>query len=112
MHMLAHCVDFSHRFDDAIGEVIGIRAREANATYAIHSSHGAKQIGKVELTVVIRIDGLAEQHDLRHASRDGRFDFTNDVEQLTASLRAARGRDDAIRAVSYTHLRAHETPEH
>ena len=62
MDVLAESLDLRHRTDDALTEIVGMRAGEAQASDAWHASHRAQQIGKVVFAVVVRIHGLPEQH--------------------------------------------------
>jgi len=58
VHVLAHRADFGHRRDDAVAEVVGMRAGEAHAAQTVHRAHRAQQVGEVVLAVVVAIDRL------------------------------------------------------
>ena len=54
-------------------EVVRVRAREAQPSNAVDAADRAKQIGEIELAVVIRVHRLAEQHDFGHSLGDDRL---------------------------------------
>src|SRR5678815_611909 len=63
------------------------------------------------LAVLPGTGGLTRLVDKRHVRRD-RADFFSTVEEGVKGQRAREWRLVDEIAVSYTHLRAHETPEH
>src|SRR6266581_1364995 len=99
MDVFAASFRLPHRSDDALAEVIGVRASEAQALDAAHASNGTQQIGEIVLAVEVRIDRLPQKHHFRNSVRNYRFCFTNHLRKLTAPFRAAGRRNDAIRAL-------------
>ncbi len=96
--MLADGGRLRHRGDHAVGEVVGVRAGVAHAADAVDRADRAQQVGEVVGAVVVRVDGLAQQHDLVDALRDDLVRLAHDLGELAAPLGTARGGHDAIRA--------------
>ena len=61
--MLTYRRHFGERSDHAVAEVVGMRAREAQTSNAGHAANGSQQLGESGVAIVIRVHGLAEQHD-------------------------------------------------
>ncbi len=96
--MFAHLGHFGHRGDHALAEVVGVRTGVTHATNAVHRGHSAQQVGEIVRAVVVRIDGLPQQHHFAQALRHHLARFAHHVVELTAAFFAARVRHDAIRA--------------
>ncbi len=95
MHVLAHRRRLGHCREHGWREVGRIRRRETHAPDPDHAAHRAEQVGEIVLAVVIAVDGLAKQRDLRRAGAREVYDLMHDVGQLAAALRPARHRNDA-----------------
>ena len=96
--MLAHLRDFGHRRDDAIAEIVGVRARVPHATNAVHRGDGAQQVGKVVRAVIVRIDRLPQQDDFAESLSHHIVRLTHDVVELATAFSATGIRHDAVRA--------------
>ena len=99
MNVLADRVHLGDGRDDAIREVVRVRTGEANPANAVDGADRAKQVGEIELAVVIRVHRLAEQHDFRHALGDDRFHLAHDVRQADGSAPAPR----VVGTMQYVH---------
>src|SRR5690349_2119500 len=98
MHVLAHRIDFRECFDHAIAEIVWVRTGKANATNAGNTPHGAEQIGKIGIPVVIGVHRLAEEYDFTHPISDDLLDLAYDVGKSPAALGAARVGHDTVGA--------------
>lgn len=96
--MLADRVHLRHGAHDRVGEIVRVGTGEAHSANAGHGSHRAEQRREIRFPVVVRVHGLAQQHDLRHALRGQGLDLADDVRQAPAPLGAPRHRHDAVRA--------------
>src|SRR5205823_7789754 len=79
-------------------EIVGMRAREAEAPHTGDGPDRAQQIREIMVAVVVRVHRLAEEHDLRHPLGDDRGDLAYDVVQAAAPFRTTRRRHDTVRA--------------
>src|SRR5687767_4250444 len=89
-------------FGHAVAEIIRMRARETKPANSGNSANCAKQIGKVVSSVCIGVHSLPKQHDLGHPLCDDLARFANYFVKLSAALRTACRRHDAIRAAIIT----------
>src|SRR5436190_24115329 len=103
MRVLADRVAPGHRVDHRAAEVLGVRAREANALDAVDGVASAQQL--TELGVDRRreiaapgIHVLAEQGELAHSLGGESCHLCDDVSRTAADLTPANGRNDAVRA--------------
>ena len=80
-------------------EVLGVRAREADALDPLDGVHGAQQVGEVSAEVAaVRVHVLAEQGDLLDALAGEALHLGQDLARPAADLAAAHPWDDAVRA--------------
>ena len=96
--MLANRLDLCECGNDAVAEIIGMRARIAHAPDAVDSSHRSQQIGKVMGAVGPRVHGLAEEDDFCQSLGNHLVRFTHDVVQSAAAFRAPGVWHDAVGA--------------
>ena len=88
-----------HGGDDIRAEVLGMRAREADALDAVDGVHGAQKLGEVGADVApVGIDVLAEQSDLPDPLLGKALDLGQHFNCRPADLAAAHRWDDAVRA--------------
>src|SRR4030095_10427753 len=99
MYVLTYRIDFGHRGDDSIAEVVGVRTGEPNAAHAVDGTKRAQPLREIILSVVICIHRLSQQYDFGHAFGDDSAHLSHDVGQSTAALGPSRRRNDAIRAL-------------
>jgi hypothetical protein len=107
VRVLADGGAFRHRLDQVRAEVLGVRAREADALDAVHGVAGPQELGEPcadlgqEITAV-RVHVLAQQRDLAHAVGCERGHLGDDVPRPPRLLAAAHSRNDAVRALRVT----------
>ena len=98
VHVLADGGHFGERRDDALAEVIRVRAGEPHTPNARHGADASQQVGEVVPPVVVRVHRLAQQHDLAHSFGDDGLGLTHHVLEPPAALRPACGGNDAVGA--------------
>ena len=98
VHVLADGRHLGHRLNDAVAEVVGVRARVAHAADARHRPHSAEKVGEVVRAVGVGVDRLPEQHDLAHPRVDDLARLAHHFVEPAAALGAARRGDDAVGA--------------
>src|SRR6185503_21323022 len=99
MDVLAERFDLSHCANDAIAEVVRMRAGEAESAYSGYTADSAQQISEVVSAVEVGVHRLTQQHNLRYTGIHHGLGFPHHLCQLATSLRATRRRDDAVSAL-------------
>ncbi len=86
------------RGDDVVGEVDRVGRREADALDAVDAAHRAEQLREADVLEHVRVDRLAEQHDLAIAGLGELADLAQHLARRRPALAAARERHHAERA--------------
>src|SRR6266496_5112006 len=98
MNMLAHSRSFRHRCDDTIAEVVRMSTWEPHPSHSVNRADCSQQIGEIVQSIEVRVDRLPEKDNFRETLINGGIRLADNVGELAAALRSARGRDDAVRA--------------
>ncbi len=99
MDVLAHGGRVGHRRHHPVAEVVRVWARESHAANTRDRSDRPQQVREVVLAVVIRVDRLPKERDLRDARRGDLARLPHHVGQSAAPLGATRHRNDAVGAL-------------
>jgi hypothetical protein len=65
--VLAHLRRLGHGGDDALGEVVRVRAGEPHAPDPLHRPDRAQEVGEVVRAIGVAVDRLAQERDFGDA---------------------------------------------
>ena len=99
MRVLAHGGALGHRLDHGPPEILGVRAREADAFDPLDRVDRAQELREVGAEIAsVRVDVLPQQRHLAHALLRQSFDLGEHVAGPPRHLASAHCGDDAVRA--------------
>src|SRR3954454_21512915 len=103
MYVLADSGQLGVRADHVLANVLGVRARVANALDPVDRIDQLQQLRKGRLRALREVapvgaDVLPQQRDLPDAVGGQPFDLANELGRWTRDLPPARGRHDAVGA--------------
>ena len=101
--MPAHLGSVTHRRDDAVAHVSGVRAHKPDSLNTVDGIDRAQQISEIQgpfvNASVVGIDRLAKQYNFRNSRRDRGFSLANHFGKVSTALGPASGGHDAVCAL-------------